>query len=52
LNFECKSHYFITRNEIFIARKWEDWEIEDGRAEDQAAKEDYYKKQKKKRRKD
>jgi len=51
-NFECKSHYFITRNEIFIARKWEDWEIEEGRVEDKTNKEKYLKKQNKGKRKD
>lgn len=51
-NFECKSHYFITRNKIFIARKWEDWEIEEGRVEEKANKEKYFKKQNKRKRKD
>ncbi|MRT16516.1 hypothetical protein F3C99_06060 [Vitellibacter sp. q18] len=50
-SFECKSHYFITRNKIHIARCWEDWEIEEGRAEDKDAKKSYYKKQKKKKNK-
>ncbi|MDP2088545.1 MAG: DUF6527 family protein [Flavobacteriaceae bacterium] len=51
-NFECRSHYFITRNVIHIARRWEDWEIEEGRVEDKETKKNYYKKQKKKKRKD
>jgi len=42
----------VTQNEIFIARKWEDWEIEEGRAEDKANKEKYFKKQNKRRRND
>lgn len=50
-SFECKSHYFIMRNKIYIARGWEDWEIEEGRAEDKRAKKSYYKKQKKKKNK-
>lgn len=29
--FKCKSHYFIIRNKIRLARRWEDWEIEMGR---------------------
>ena len=24
-NFECKSHYFITRNKIRHAKRWKDW---------------------------
>jgi len=51
-SFECKSHYFITRNKIHFARRWEDWEIEEGRVEDKENKKYYYKKQKKKKRKD
>lgn len=51
-SFECKSHYFITRNNIHIVRRWEDWEIEENRAEDKEAKKSYYKKQKKKNNKD
>jgi hypothetical protein len=51
-NFDCKSHYFITRNEIYLARRWEDWEIEEGRNEDKKVKKSYYKKQKKKKKKD
>jgi hypothetical protein len=30
-NFECKSHYWITKNKVRFARKWDDWEIEKGR---------------------
>jgi len=43
-NFDCKSHYFITRNKIRYARRWKDWEIEDGRNEDIEKKEKYFKK--------
>lgn len=49
-NFKCKSHYFITRNSIRHARRWEDWEIEEGRNEDSKNKESFYRKLKKKRR--
>jgi Family of unknown function (DUF6527) len=41
-NFKCKSHYFITKNKIRHARRWSDWEIEDGRKEDAENKEDYF----------
>jgi len=46
-NFECKSHYFITRNRIHYARRWNDWKIEEGRKEDAENKEKYFKKKKK-----
>lgn len=46
-NFECKSHYFITRNKIRYARRWKDLEIEEGRKEDSENKEKYFKKKKK-----
>src|SRR3954464_8002710 len=32
-NFDCKSHYFIRKNKIRHARRWKDWEIEEGRKE-------------------
>lgn len=46
-NFKCKSHYFITKNKIRYARRWNDWEIEDGRKEDSENKENYFRKKKK-----
>ena len=45
-NFKCKSHYFITKNKICFARRWYDWEIEDGRKEDAENKEKYFGKNK------
>jgi len=48
-SFHCKSHYFITRNKIRIARRWEDWEIEEGRKEDADNKEKFFKKRRKKK---
>ena len=33
-NFECKSHYFITKNKIRYARKWTEWEIDFNREKD------------------
>jgi len=41
-SFECKSHYFITKSKIRLARLWEDWEIEEGRTEDKKNKGDYF----------
>jgi len=46
-NFECKSHYFITRNKIRFSRRWSDWEIEGGRKEDSDNKESYFRKNEK-----
>ena len=51
-NFECKSHYFITRNEIHHARRWDDWEIEEGRKDDAENKKSIFKKLKRKKTKD
>jgi hypothetical protein len=43
-NFACQSHYWITNNEVQWARKWTKEEVEQGRNEDIANKEEYYKK--------
>ena len=48
-SFECQSHYWIKKDRIRFARKWSDWEIDEGRARDTAQKEEFFKKQKKKR---
>lgn len=45
-SFDCKSHYFISRNRIRYARRWKDWEIEEGRKDDISKKETYFKKKK------
>ena len=50
-NFECKSHYFITQNKIRHARRWEDWEIEDGRQADAENKKKFFKKSNRKKKK-
>ena len=47
-NFPCKSHYFITKNKIRNAKRWNDWEIEDGRKKDIENKKKYFKKRKSK----
>jgi len=46
-SFGCKSHYFITRNKIRLARRWSDEEIDGGRNEDAKAKKKYFKGKKK-----
>jgi|SRR6185437_7941363 len=46
-NFECKSHYFITKNKIRNARNWDTWEIEDGRKADTKKKKSYFKRKSK-----
>lgn len=43
-SFECKSHYFITKNKIRFARHWKDWEIKHGRKEDTKKKKNYFSK--------
>jgi hypothetical protein len=47
-NFECRSHYWITKNEVHHARKWKDWEIEEGRKKDSKRKKRLFKWRKKK----
>lgn len=45
-NFECQSHYFVTKSNIEYARKWSDEEVEKGRREDARSKRKYYVSQK------
>ncbi len=45
-SFPCKSHYWITKNQVRHARKWDDWEIETGRNKDSKTRKRYYKKRK------
>lgn len=42
-NFECKSHYWIEKSAVKHARKWKDWEIDEGRKKDLRIKEKYFK---------
>src|SRR5436189_6306712 len=46
-NFECKSHYWIIKNQIRFARQWSDWEIDFGRKRDSEKKKKFFKKNKK-----
>ena len=41
-NFKCKSHYWIKRNEIIYARKWDKKEIQIGRNKDKKRKSEFY----------
>ena len=41
-NFDCRSHYFITKSKVEHVRKWKDWEVEYGRQNDVQCKEQYY----------
>lgn len=43
-NFNCKSHYFITRSKIRHARSWDNLEIEEGRKKDTENKKSFFKK--------
>ncbi len=45
-NLACRSHYWITNNEVEWAPKWTKKQIERGRKEDEQNKETYYKKKK------
>jgi hypothetical protein len=47
-NFECKSHYFIRKNKIYHARKWNDWEIKENRLRDSRTKKIFFNKRNKK----
>lgn len=42
-NFECRSHYWIKRNEIIYAPKWDKKEIRSGRKKDKKRKKKFYK---------
>lgn len=45
-SFECKSHYFITRNRIRYAKRWNDRRIEKNRITDTNEKKKYFEKKK------
>ena len=47
-NFDCKSHYWIEKNNIRWASRWSDSDIESGRKSDSVKKKKYYRKKKKK----
>ena len=42
--FNCKSHYWITKNKIIHARRWSDKEIKQGGREDTINKTKYFSK--------
>ena len=46
--FLCRSHYWITKNEVHYARKWKDWEVEEGRIMDTKKKKRFFKRRRKK----
>lgn len=43
-SFDCKSHYFITNNEIRYARKWQNFEIAEGREDGEKKKKSFFSK--------
>jgi hypothetical protein len=51
-SFECKSHYFITKNKIRNARQWEDWEIKYNRVGDFNEQPPFKRRRKQNRKKD
>ena len=46
-NFECRSHYWITNNNILHSKTWSKDEIEDGRKKDKKKKKQFFSKIKK-----
>ncbi len=48
-NFNCKSHYWIKKNEVIFARMWTNSEIEEGSRRDEKLRKKYFKKLKKRR---
>lgn len=47
-NFDCKSHYWIRKNEVIFARMWTDDEISAGRKKDKKKQKKYFFKRRKK----
>lgn len=45
-NFECKSHYWIRKNRVILARKWNEKEIIQARELDAKKKKRFFKKEK------
>lgn len=45
-SFECKSHYFIKKNQIRFAKTWSKEEISNGRKNDSKLKKKYFKRKK------
>jgi hypothetical protein len=48
-NFDCKSHYWIKKNEVVFARKWTDIEIAAGSKREEKVRKKYFRKVKKRR---
>lgn len=40
--FACRSHYFITNNQIEQAGDWDEWRVQKGRERDRVRKKEYY----------
>ena len=41
-SFDCKSHYWIENNNVRLARRWSQEQIDAGRAQDKLVKEKYF----------
>ena len=41
-NFECRSHYWIIKNQVKFSGSWGDRQINEGRERDKKRKEDFY----------
>ena len=46
-NFKCQSHYWIEESKVIKCRKWNNYEIEEGRKNDSKLKNKFFKKKKK-----
>lgn len=40
--FTCRSHYFITNNQVEHAGDWDEWQVQKGRESDKIRKKKYY----------
>jgi hypothetical protein len=40
--FACRSHYFITNNQIEHASDWDEWQVQKGRERDKVRKKKHY----------
>ena len=46
-NFDCKSHYWIIKNEIILSSKWDEDKIQESRRKDKNRKKWFFSKRKK-----
>lgn len=44
--YDCRTHYWIIKNEVYMAGNWDDDEVEHNRRHDVSSKQDFYKRKK------